>query len=604
MRKWLLGLALLACAGVGRGQVAVTKSESAKAAPSNAENAALRDEAAALLSAEARELRELRPTDYRLRWQTQMAALLWRRDEKEARALYAAAAADWQTLFRQTAERLSDEEGDEADYSVYQQIRYDLAREWAQFDGVAALAFIRATRPLVEPYLTDANSQAQESALMADIAGHVARQDPKEALKLAQESLANGVQQQQLALLQKLREKHPSVAQEFAGQLYSRLKETDLLNANGANYVAAGFLQQAHDALAQGGNKIILNERDLRAYAAQVAKTALSVSPEKFSPNGFSPETYNAYSLVSFLAGWEPLEKYAPGRRAELKARAEAWQRALNRHNPWQEYYERLQDKTLADALPIIADAPPEMRENLYLQAANKAAGEGRIEQARQVVNDYIKNPQSRDNALRGLEQAQLNFAVNQSDIAGQRAVIARLRSRQERFQALLQLANQFSNQQKNDDARAILEEARSLLPPRPVNQDQLYSYFALAQTYAAFDIKRAFDTLEPLLEQFNDLCVSAERVDGFLGQTYRNGEFLPNGSLGNYAQQIALTLSALAGKDFTRTRKLVTQLQRPEVRIAAALAIGQNILATEDGAEITSFSAVLRRSNARRGQE
>lgn len=578
MCKQLLGLILLLVfAGVAEGQPKATTDASATAA-SKAET---QDQAFALLGDAAREMRELRVSEYRLRWQMQLAGLIWRHDEKQARAMFAQAAADWNTLWGKVAETEIDEPDGEPSYNTYQQLRQEMARAWAQFDGVAALGFVRDTRPLLEPYLGDANSREQEAALLTDIAAEVARKDPKEALKLAQESLNQGIQQQQISLLQRLKELHRPSANQFAQQLYEKLKQTDLLKSNGANYVANSLLQYAHEAL--GSDSPPLSEREIRAYVAQLSKLALSVSPDKFSPNGYTPEVANAQALVGFLSAWSELEKYAPGRGAELKARVEAWQRAFNRFNPWQEYYDCIQQKSVPEALEKLATAPLELQDNLYLQIANKLTNEGNYEQARQIISEHVKNAGNRENGLRSLEQTQLTQAISKGDMTAARAGIARLRTRQERFQYHLQLAEQLSSQNKKDEALATLDEARQLLPPRPRAQGQLYFYFSLAQAYAQYDAKRSFDLLEPLLDQFNELCAAAERVDGFLGQTYHDGEFQPNGSLGEFAQQISFTLAVLAGKDFARARKCLTRLQRPEVRVAASLAIAQNFIGSDE---------------------
>jgi hypothetical protein len=603
MRKYLAGLLLLAAFGATQGQEKVEP-----AAAATTEKAELRDKAWGLLDDAARELRGLQVSDYRARWQAQLAGLLWRRDEKQARALWGNAVEDWKTLWRKAVEQPPDDAENAPDFHTYQQLRYEMARQWAQFDAPGALEFVGATRPLVEPYLDETGGAAHESSLLTAIAAQVARQDPKAALKLARESLDKGVRQEQINLLQQLKDLHRPSANEFARELYDKLKGADLLRNNtGAHYVAFNFLQFAHETLAKSGNgnEAPLSERDLRAYAASLVKTALSVSPDKFLPNAFSQEYYNAHALISSLANWSELEKYAPGRTAEIKARADAWQQAFNRQNPWQEYYQFIGEKPVPEALEKIAAAPPEMRDALYSQLANKAANEGNLAQAQQIIRDNIKNQSARDNILRGLEQIQLNQAISKGETAAARSAIARLRSRQERLQALLQLAEQLNGQGKKNEALATLDEIRQLLPPRPATQNQLYFYFALAQTYSQYDAKHSFEMLETLLEQFNELCAAAERVDGFLGQTYREGEFLPNGSLGEFAQQLAQSLANLANKDFDRARKCVTRVQRPEVRVAAALAIGQTIVGGDEKGEtalllVNTVSGSLRVSGRR----
>ncbi len=479
-------------------------------------------------------------------------------------------------------------EGESSPMQELLRLRYEIAENWGEYDGAATLRFLRATRPLVRPYNSgNPQDDEDESQIELQVSQKMLRRDPKLALKTVQASISKGeINGGHIAFLNQLKASDPAAASELARTIYGRLDATAVSNNRNAGYVAFQFLQYAHEALTAKGTTTDppVSETEIRALVEILSKFALSISPEQLMlNNNYSSDYGNMQGALSFLSQWDGLEKYAPGRQAEMKARLADWQKFFQRGNPLQEYYEVIRTQPIAAATEKISQAPVAYRNMLYQYLANRATSEGNFDQARELINEHITNPGERAAALSSVERAMLEKTIGQDNLEASRAGIARLGSRAERLELLLQLAQQANEKGKKDVALKILEEARQQLAPRPANQEQASSYFTLAAVYAEVAPARAFDIIETLIDQFNELCMAAERVDGFIGQTYDNGEFLMEGSLGYFAQRFPEVLAVLAEKDFARAEKALSRFQRREVRIVAALAIGQTILGEEE---------------------
>jgi hypothetical protein len=55
-----------------------------------------------------------------------------------------------------------------------------------------------------------------------------------------------------------------------------------------------------------------------------------------------------------------------------------------------------------------------------------------------------------------------------------------------------------------------------------------------IARAFSRYDSKRAFEILDPLIDQFNELAAAARTLEGFGSEAFENGElsFYNGGSL------------------------------------------------------------------------
>ena len=66
---------------------------------------------------------------------------------------------------------------------------------------------------------------------------------------------------------------------------------------------------------------------------------------------------------------------------------------------------------------------------------------------------------------------------------------------------------------------------------------------FALAKAFSRIDPNRAFEILEPLVDQFNDLMAAALTLNGFSETYFEDGEYVPDN--GNPLEDTVESLSA-----------------------------------------------------------
>lgn len=582
MRSWMAGSLLAVCLCVTTvAQLPRARPTPPADAKTEAEKAELKSKTLDLLGRTARQLHDMRATENRVAWQLQLAVLLWPHDAAQARPVWDEAAAGWKEVVSRTA----NTEGVNNQFHNLYLLRSNLARTLSRYDGPAALQFVRSTREFVEPFRLENFGPEAEIVLETEIAAELARTDPQAALKIAQESLPQGATNSHINVLNQLRANDRAAAQTFGRQIYERLRETDFLQS-GAGYAGLSLAQLAHSDLRanQPGPTPLLTQAELRGLMERLINAALSFTPDRVMPGYYSPEYSAARDLLNTLGSWPEVEQYAPGRRAEMQARTAALNQAASSPQGPQRDYNAIntliQQRPLAEALDRIAAAPPQIRESLYQQAAWKAAQSGDLEQARSIINAHVRNPNSRAYALRQAEQQAFYYLVGKNQINEARALLARTPAGHEQAAMLMFLADRFAQQDKKTEALQLLDEARNQLPPRPADQNQLPTHFRLLQIYQRLDSARAFSLLEPWVEQFNEMAAAAEKLDGFAGDFYRDGEFLPSGHpLAAYSSQFAQSFGMLAQSDFDRTQAQIAKFQRPEAQVLMALAIGRQIL-------------------------
>lgn len=104
---------------------------------------------------------------------------------------------------------------------------------------------------------------------------------------------------------------------------------------------------------------------------------------------------------------------------------------------------------------------------------------------------------------------------------------------------------------------------------------------FEIARAFSRYDSKRAFEIVDPLIDQFNELCTAARTLDGFGPEYYNNDELdLQNGNtLASIAGLMSNLLGSLALTNFDRTKSTSDRISLPEVRLRAYLDIARQTI-------------------------
>jgi hypothetical protein len=108
-----------------------------------------------------------------------------------------------------------------------------------------------------------------------------------------------------------------------------------------------------------------------------------------------------------------------------------------------------------------------------------------------------------------------------------------------------------------------------------------MHALLELARAFARYDAKRAFEMVEPLVDQVNDICTAARTLEGFGLETFEDDELdMQNGnSVSNAVTQMTGALGALALTNFERAKSMADRLRLPEARLRAYLDIAQQTM-------------------------
>jgi hypothetical protein len=547
---------------------------------------ALEGKALELLGETVAEARGLKLAENRARVLATAAGLLWPRDEKTARALFKEATDLVAALAAAQEERRPDE-----GQNGVAQLRQEMLSMVAGRDAQLALDFLRATRqPSPGRGQNWGGPPDPELALEVSLATQLAAQDPKVALRLAEESLSRGFSSGLGRLLHLLAVKDPEGASRLAGLIIRKMNPEDLVGDYEATSLATQLLNLARPAGPtqtpdENGHRIVdlavvtVDERTRRQLIETVVAAALS---DKAARTGFS--LYHA--LQPLMA---EVEKYAPARLAALRRQSAEYERNLDPHSRMQKEYRAVFEQGTIEALVEAASkAPAEMRDQLYMQAFWRAAGEGDGERARQIAEN-ISNPQQRSQLLQDLARQLPWRAFERGNYEEARQLIMRLPAKEERVPMLLQVAAGMLSKGDKQAAGGLLDEAAGLLglgvEGRAQTHQQFNAQLEIARLYAQLDEGRAFQLVELSAEQLNELVAAAAVLEGFYQDAFREGELKQQGGYvwNDLIARCSATLAQLAPSDFTRARSAVERFRRADVRVAAQLAFVRDVLGTAE---------------------
>jgi hypothetical protein len=571
--------------------------DSAKAEQAKKAQEELKKKGLALLEEVIRESRSLRLPENRIRIQLAAADLLWPVDEKRARSLFKEVISSYDE-FAGLVER------DDPQYENLIQLPFQLRQEilpvFARRDAKLALDFLRASRGTNSPkfmaYYGQVNVEAQ---LEIRLAVEVSNKDAGEALKIAEESLGLGVDQETVNFVYNLQSKNKEAADKFLRDVIGKLKAEDFAKNPAAFYAALNlvrpWLENNPSATARleemGPANLPLPALDRRAVqdlTNALVKAAMGGGPnrqgEGFTEGFTSMEPNWLTQLQPLMPGVEKLvPAYAPALRQRMAELEKA--NLVVQNNPWARYQEVINKGTAEDLLEASKNAPPEMQGNLYQQAAWKAFNQGDIEGARGIIMNKISDPGQRKEMMANIDRQMVSRASEQNKFDEARALINRLPSVEERVNYLCQIAMTAAAKGDKATALRLINEAQAMLSNKPQNYMQLQAQLQIAGACGAAEANCAAAILESVIDQLGELAAAAEVLNGFdIQQYFREGEFILGGgnNMGTVIQQVSEQVGPLAIKDFDRARSLGERFQRIEMRVKVSLHIAQAAISNE----------------------
>jgi hypothetical protein len=525
---------------------------------------------------------QFRLPETRVTLRLKAAQLLWPSDEKKAMALVAQAI---ETVKQQVAERTEDED-DYARYQWLMTLRHQVITALAPHDPEAALKFLKATKLTFE---TNDDQEVQlESTLIDQVLGH----DPNRAFELAEELLRRNCSQTLIQTLSQLTAKDRDLASRLAHDMAKKIEGEDFQQSAQAASFSTSLLQIVKNPLpplkGEGDNPKpahLLADEEIRALFLKVISELMSYKISAENPYG--PEYPIARSLAAGLTQMQPeIKAYAPDQ-------AEAINKKISELNggfappalDWQRYQTAAMKEPIDTALETVEQAPVNMRDTLYQQVVNRVAASGDVARARQLVSDRITNPSQKKQMLHSIQQQAITSAAEQGRFDEALRLLAKFPTI-ERLTMLNQIIGQIGPGVKKADAIQYLEQARNLTSAsvRAEGSEQMITQLAIARAYARYNSHRAFQMVEPLIDQFNEICAAAVTMNGFGGEYYVEGEMTTarDNTLADLGNDISTTLATLAMFDFDRAKRDADNISRFDARVRAHLTIAAHGLGIE----------------------
>ena len=570
-----------------------------KTAQSPEEKAALEKKGMELVEELVTETQSMRLPENRAHILATIAEVLWSRDEKRARALFADAVSNIGQL-------MGKDPNDPQYYNTYSTItnlRFEIVRLVAQHDPGLAREFLISTR---QPPDQNYRGLDADVELETSLAAQMAAKDPKLAFQLAEENLAKGLSSQSIDAMLRLQKIDKEAADKLLDDIIKKIKGTDLTANQQASSMAINLLRvllqpvrpqqppppsgqpQASSSGSQPPAPAYSDQtiRDLIDYVAKSAMNTLSSA----NLNILNPSSQN--SARALYNGLQPLmaqiEKYSPSQAQQLRARFGQLTGGTSNVNQAMQDFRALQQTgaTMDVLMDVASKAPPDVRPNLYMTLAMRLGAQGEIDKARQIANDHIPDQNMRKVALQNIDSQVAMQAIQKGKVEDSRQLIAQARTDEEKIQLYCRLASVIAGKGDKKAAAQLLEEARGVLGSRVENMNQLNAQIQLVTTYAPLDPGHAFEIIEPVIDQINALAAATAVLDGFQqpGQqrTFKDGELVSSSNNGGFNQYIVM-MGPLAKIDFDRTKIAADRFSRTDVKILAHLAMIRGVLPPPD---------------------
>ncbi|MEK6409708.1 MAG: hypothetical protein AABN34_22520 [Acidobacteriota bacterium] len=545
--------------------------------------------------------------------------LLWDRDEARARALFGEAGVGIAEMMRRNDPANDPANDRNARRSananrIALELRQELVMTVARHNGEFAYQLLQ-TMP-VPPATTGPGGRRQDpqTGLEQSLVAAIAANDPKTALKNAQGWLDKGEYPSSLSkVLSQLQSKDAEAATKLSDQLVKKLQPEELLAKQDAARLSLNLLRPGPRAEkkpgdgsqpAVGSSDQLLAESAFRDVMAATITAAFRATPQaqntqaRGGPGGFrgrpnnpgagaaaAPQSEaeilqaNARMLLMGLQSLQPqIDKYLPERSLALRQKLTQMGMDNDPRGAFGQMANLMQQGTSESLMAAAPSAPQGMQNRMYQQAAIKALDEGNPERARDIANQHLEGT-ARTNMLHTVELKQaVRSAPNKMDEI--RQTLNRAQSDEERLSLLLQFAGNLRADNPKL-ALQLLDEARGLVTRRATNYGQFEAQVNVAHAYAALDPARSFETLEPGINQINELLSAAAILSGFEVNIFKDGE-LPlkgGGSLTSIVMRYGAELASLARTDFERAQLLTERFQLAEPRILARLTMVRGVL-------------------------
>ena len=583
MRQWArlryILLATVTLAIPSPAQLSEKSESQPQQANGEVESPSQRQAALAMLDQVLAGVKSLSLPQNRIAIESEAFPIVWSRNEAQARALVNQMVAE----FAQAA----GEQNETANLHLRQMLRpqwQNVVVAIAQADPELARNFLTASRAYVRTG-TPEQEDAEERQLRLTIASQEATRNPRKALQTAQKELerTGDLSPELINLLSQVEANDTSAGVQLLHDIVARVKNSDLSSGEGNFGFAVSLLsvEFSRDRNQTPGAKDRNTLDDLlRTLADALASAALS------------PQ-FPAETLPNLQGSEEAFEQFAPGKVQALRRKLDDYTRSLPPAQRVVDDFNQAQPGANPDQLlALAAQAPADVRPNLYQQVALKVAGDGDYQRARQIA-DHLSDPVQRAQILQqALLQATWS-ASNQGQFAAARQLAEQIMPDEDRAATLAQLGLNAANAKQGELAQQILDEAGSLLANRPQDSAAFSAQLQVAQAFVHLKSARAMPLLERSASQLEEVLAAAVQVDGFLPyqRSFEGGELILNSGFffNSLIQPYVQATAELANYNLPAARILADRLPLPEARLMAELFVARSALG--EHATVARFS-------------
>lgn len=549
--------------------------------------AKLEKEAVEFLRETSADVNNMRSSENRISFNSELASLMWFHDEKEAKAMYAIVISEFKRLVMQYDVQMNspalptDDDtyggifgGDrygrtpvERKFRVALAVRQQIAMSLAEHDPDNAFNFYDDCINLISNPELKKETEASDKNFELQLIKRIAETNAAKASQYGKATLKNGFSQEHVELLHKIYAKDQDKAIEFGAAILSTIKSDKPKIDNLYVYFSLlSFASENFDASKKGdGKKAIYSQSDLRDMAELFGQTILENNEAGFSGVGYA----------------ELIGKYAPSRAAQIRAK---FRSSTLRGNT---------SSNMAASASNANGAAVEMsRINGETTNVQAVADEAREKISRQMMGDVLS-----------LGTKTLSKEERETIVAQSRKIISQTPGKEKKLMGLSFLAARVNRAGDKELAAEIMKDAASLVNPQPKNYQDFIFIAMLASGYAEADPDKAFPLLDDTIGRINETLNAFVKVAEFIDT---NQEMIDDGEVqvgafgGSMVSGLtselgiaAPTIRSLVKADFAKTRGLTNRFERPEIRILAKMMVLRAILdgktepATDDAAMI-----------------
>jgi hypothetical protein len=535
--------------------------------------------------------------------------LLWTRDEKRARALFRSAGGEIIQVVNMKPEQSDSGLSEIENRRVVSQrqadvfsLRQIILRTLAERDAEMALEILQTTRaPEVaaemQTYVMPVNApnpaqkqaeQApvtrnfrveQEIRLEQGLIARAAEQDPQKAAQKIRENMEKGFSLEIISALQKIYKKDAELAAKLFEEIIQKLLAADLTKPQTNMNFAVNLLRPyafppKENLNAKNQPRLTMDEKSTRDIANKIADTFMKAT------------TLNQLSALNYAL--PVLQKLAPVRAEQLKQKQAALRKQAPPNTRAYQFPSSLSDPNVTPEQLIseAGKAQPQMRGEFYRLAAQRAVASGDPEKVRALLQSQ-PDGKARNEAL-GFLNSNIALKLLQAGKTDEaRRIIDQMPFGAAKAEQLVQLAvasYRLNTKESKENALRMMSEAHEMVKDYPEDKDETDGLVKVIAGFAVIEPERAFTMLAPVIEQANEVIGAQAVLARYNKQTrdFRDGEMIIStgfGALGAKVFRYGKELKLLAQHDFIRTRALIDQFRRDDVRLFARLFIAQSIL-------------------------